>query len=79
MKETINKRKRQQWEKIFANSSTNKRLIYKIYTLFMKFSIKKQKDQPNQEMDRRPKKTFLQRIHTDGHKAHEQIFKITNY
>ena len=33
-KETINKRKRQpsEWEKIFANKSTNKELISKIYS-----------------------------------------------
>ena len=30
-------------------------------------------------MDRRPKQTFLQRRHTDGQKAHENVFNITNY
>ena len=35
--------------------------------------------QPNQKMDRRPKQTFLQRRHTDGQKAHENMLNITNY
>ena len=42
-KETINKTKRQplEWEKIFANESTNKGLISKIYKQLMQLSIKK--------------------------------------
>ena len=42
-KETINKRKRQplEWEKIFANESTDKDLISKIYKQLMQLNIKK--------------------------------------
>ena len=42
-KETINKTKRQpsEWEKIFANESTDKGLISKIYNQLMQLSIKK--------------------------------------
>ena len=42
-KETTNKTKRQpsEWEKIFANESTDKRLISKIYKQFMQLNIKK--------------------------------------
>ena len=42
-KETINKTKRQpsEREKIFANESLDKRLIYKIYKQFMQLNIKK--------------------------------------
>ena len=42
-KETINKMKRQpsEWEKIFANEATDKRLISKIYEQFMQLNIKK--------------------------------------
>ena len=42
-KETINKTKRQpsEWEKIFANKATDKRLISKIYKQLMQFNIKK--------------------------------------
>ena len=42
-KETINKTKRQpsEWEKIFANEATDKRLISKIYKQFMQLYVKK--------------------------------------
>ena len=42
-KETINKAKRQpsEWEKIFANETTDKRLISKIYKQLMELKIKK--------------------------------------
>ena len=42
-KETINKMKRQpsEWEKVFANESTDKRLISKIYKQLMQLNIKK--------------------------------------
>ena len=42
-KETINKMKRQpsEWEKIFANESTDRRLISKIYKQLMQLNIKK--------------------------------------
>ena len=42
-KETINKTKRQpsEWEKIFANEETDKRLISKIYKQLMQLNIKK--------------------------------------
>ena len=46
-KETINKMKRQpsEWEKIFANETTDKRLISKIYKQFMELNTKKTKTQ----------------------------------
>ena len=55
-KETINKTKRQpsEWEKIFANETTDKGLISKIYKQLMQLNIKKNK-QPNPKMGRRPK------------------------
>ena len=42
-KETINRMKRQpsQWKKIFANKSTDKGLISKIYKQLMQLNIKK--------------------------------------
>ena len=42
-KETINKTKRQhlEWENIFANESTDKGLISKIYKQLMQLNIKK--------------------------------------
>ena len=79
-KETVNKMKRQpsEGEKIFANESTDKGLISKIYKQLMQLNIKKNK-QPNPKMGRRPKQTFLQRRHTDGQEAHEKMLSITNY
>ena len=56
---------------------TNKGLISKLYKQFMKLNIKNK--QPNQNMGRRPKQTFLQRRHTDGQKAHKKTLNITNY
>ena len=79
-KETTNKMKRQpsEWEKILANESTDKGLISKIYKQLMQVNIKKNK-QPNPKIGRRPKQTFLQRRHTDGQEAHENLLNITNY
>ena len=58
-KETINKMKRQpsEWEKIFANETTDQGLISKIYKQLRQLNIKKNK-QPNPKMGRRPKQTF---------------------
>ena len=55
-KETINKTKRQpsEWEKIFANETTDTGLISKIYKKLMQLNIKKNK-QPNPKMGRRSK------------------------
>ena len=55
-KEVINKMKRQpsEWEKIFANETSEKGLISKIHKPLMGLNIKKNK-QPNQKMGRRPK------------------------
>ena len=49
-KETINKTKRQpsEWEKVFANESTDKGLISKIYKQLMQLNIKKTNN-PNQK------------------------------
>ena len=45
-KETINKKKRQpsEWEKIFANESTDKGLISQIHKQLMQLNIKKTKN-----------------------------------
>ena len=56
-KEIINKTKRQpsEWEKVFANESTDKGLISKIYKQLMKLHVKKKNTKPNPKMGRRPK------------------------
>ena len=50
-KETISKMKRQpsEWEKIFANESTDKGLISKIYKQLMQLNIKKKTNHPIQK------------------------------
>jgi len=78
-KETLNKTKRQptEWEKIFANESTDKGLISKIYKYLLLLNTQKT-TQPHQKMGRRSKQTILQRRQTDGHKTHEKMFTITH-
>ena len=72
------KKQPSEWEKIFANESTDKGLISK-YINSSCSSIFFLKKQPNPKMGRRPKQTFLQRRHTDSHEAHEKMLNITNY
>ena len=50
-KETRNKIKRQssEWEKIIANETTDKGLIFKIYKQLMHFSAYQKNKQPNEE------------------------------
>ena len=69
------KRQPMEWEKIFVNDLTDKRLISKIYK---QHSIKKTK-QPNQKLGKRLEQTFLQRRHTNGQWAHEKMLSIANY
>ena len=78
-KETINKTKRppSEWEKIFANESTDKELISNIYKQLMQLNIK-ETNNPIQKWAE-DLKTFLQRRHTDGQEAHEKMLNITNY
>ena len=62
-KETINKTKRQpsEWEKMFANESSDKGLISKIYKQLMHLNIK-ETNTPIQkwaeDLNRHPKKTY---------------------
>ena len=66
-KETLIKVKRQssEWEKIRTNETTDKGLISKLHKQLLQLNTRKNK-QPNQEVGKRPKQTFLQRRHTDG-------------
>ena len=73
-KEIFNKMKRQsrEWEKIFANDVTNKRLISKIYKQLIQHNIKK-KGTIQLKMHRRL--AFFQRRYTNGQQVHEKMLK----
>ena len=75
-KKTTHKIKRQltEWEKIFSDNLMIKGLISKIYKQLIQLNLKK-----NQKMGRRPKKTVLQRKHTDGQQTHETMLNSTHY
>ena len=64
-KETISEVKRQssEWEKIIANETTDKGLIFKIYKQLIQLNDRKT---TQSKSGRRPKQAFLQRKHTDG-------------
>ena len=62
---TKTKRPPSEWEKIIANEATDTGLISKIHKQLIQLNIRKKHKQPNQNMGRRPKQTFLQSRHTD--------------
>ena len=66
-KETISKVKRQpsESEKIIANETTNKGLIFKLYKQLIQLNNRKT-NYPIKDWEKRPKETLLQRRHTDG-------------
>ena len=59
----------------FASDVTDKGFISKMYKALMQLSEKKSQS----KMSRRSKKTFFQRKHRDGQKAHEKMLNIANY
>ena len=71
------KRQPTEWEKIFANESTDKGLISKTDKTPSAAPYQKNK-QPHLKMGRRSQQTVLQR-HTDGQKTHEKMFNIIHY
>ena len=66
-KETTNKVKEQpsEWEKIIAKETTNKELVSKICKQLIQLNSRKTNN-PIKKWEKRPKKSFLQRRHTDG-------------
>ena len=58
------KRQTSEWEKIIANETTDKKLIFKIFKKLMKLNTKKANN-PIKKWAKELKR-FLQRRHTDG-------------
>ena len=61
------KRQSSEWEKITANETTDKGLIYKIYKQLIQFNARKTAQLKSRKKKRKkPKLTFLQGRHIDG-------------
>ena len=73
------KRQPTEWEKIFANDTIDKGFVSEIYKKLMCLIIKNKQTNKQSNQRDKPKKTFLQRRHTDGQEAHEKILNITSY
>ena len=70
-----------EWEKIFANYMSSKRLVY---NKLIKVNDKKKKTQqlPNNISRKWAKdlnRHFSKRRHTDGQQVHEKVLSITNH
>ena len=70
-----------EWEKIFANNMTDKRLIFNIHKQLIQFNIKKKKNQTTQflKIGKRTEYTCFQRRHTNRQQAYEKMLNIPDH
>ena len=66
------------WENIFANDTSDKGLISKIYKELTLTPLQEDK-QPNSKMGKGLEQTLLQRRHTEGPETYEKMLSITNH
>ena len=69
------KRQPNNWEKIFANHTSDKGLISKIYEQLMRLNDKK----TNKSIKKWANDLNKHFWYTDGQQTHEKMFKIINY
>ena len=76
-KETVNKTKRQptEWEKIFANDISGKKLVSKIYEELIKLNSK-DTDNPIMKWAKDMNRNFT-KVDTHGQQTHEKMLRIT--
>ena len=65
------------WENIFANGTSEKGLISKIYKELTRLHSRKKTTQL--KMGKRPEQTLLQGRHTEGPETYEKMLRITSH
>ena len=66
------------WENICNQSNQQGINLQNTWTVHA-IQYKSKNKQPNQNIAKRPKQTFLQRKHTDSEKEHEKMLNVTIY
>ena len=66
------------WQKIFANDTSDKGLILKTHTELMT-QYKQTNKQPDIKMGRVPEQIFFQRRHAGAQQVNGKVLNITNY
>ena len=69
------KKRKTMWENIFANDTSDKGLISKIYKELTQFHCK----QPNKKMGKGLEQTLFQGGHTKDPEAYERVLSVTSH